>query len=73
MRSFLSLFFCFLFSIPTIGQHYGDLDYEALVDQILKDIPLENFKNEPTFLRVAYARSGCTGYNEHDDHNYQTK
>jgi len=73
MRSFLSLLCCFAFSIPAIGQHYSDLDYEALVDQILKDIPLENFKNEPTFLRVAYARSGCTGYDERDDHNYQTK
>ncbi|MEM6687461.1 MAG: hypothetical protein AAF617_16905, partial [Bacteroidota bacterium] len=33
MRSFLSLFFCFIFSTITIGQHDGDVDYDALAMQ----------------------------------------
>ncbi|MGH1384806.1 hypothetical protein [Kordia sp.] len=68
MKSFLSIFFCLIFSAVAIGQ-----DYDALATQILEDIPLENFKKEPTFLRVSYAKNGDLIDENGKDYSYQTK
>lgn len=73
MKYLLSVIFCLIFSAKAIGQHDRDLNYDALVSKILGDLPLENFKNEPTFLRVFRARGYCI-INEHvKNQEYQTK
>ncbi|WP_420575104.1 hypothetical protein [Kordia sp.] len=68
MKNFLSILFCLIFSTLAIGQ-----DYDVLAAQIIKDIPLENFKNEPTFLRVSYAKNGDLIDENGEDYSYQTK
>ncbi|MFK7747570.1 MAG: hypothetical protein AB8B65_04215 [Kordia sp.] len=68
MKGFLSILFYLIFSAVAIGQ-----DYDALAVQILEDIPLNNFKNEPTFLRISYVKNGDLIDENGKDYSYQTK
>ena len=73
MKYLLSIIFCLIFSATAIGQHNRNLNYDTLVSKILDDLPLENFKNEPTFLRVFHARGYCIADENVKNRGYQTK
>jgi hypothetical protein len=60
MKVQLAIFLYVSFLCFSTAQNSDSPDYDALVKQIIKDLPLNDFKNEPTFLRVYYSNSGCT-------------